>query len=86
MGKFMSIFFVNKNGDAFSCKNYLKIVQRMDIGESSEGQINVVAALFKENSDDYMIIDASGEIIGAGSIFMSVFGSNIIGIPLKFIC
>ena len=82
----MGIFFVNKNGYAFSCKNYLKVVQRMNLGESSEGQINVIATIFKENSDDYMIIDPSGEIIGAGPIFMNMLGSNIIGIPLKFIC
>ena len=53
------IYAFNKNQTCFSCKAYLKIIQRKD-------DINIIATIFEENKSDFMIVNSEGIIDGAG--------------------
>lgn len=73
-----SIFCINKDKICFSSKIYLKPVLRADC-------VNLIGCFFKENDQDYMIVDNEDKIVAAGNSFLKMLGSKIINMPLDFI-
>ena len=78
IGQLRTIFCMNKNNVCFSCKMYLKPVLRAEC-------VNLIGCFFKENDQDYMIVDNEDKIVAAGNSFLSMLGPNIINLPLDFI-
>ena len=79
IGKVRNIFGLNKNDACFSLFIYLKIIQRED-------SVNIIATCFQDNDQDFMIINDSGVIDGAGYKFRTLLGSKVVGLPLKLVC
>ena len=69
---------MNKNNICFSSKIYLKPVLRTDC-------VNLIGCFFKENDEDYMIVDNNGIIVAAGTSFINTLGRSIINLPLGLI-
>lgn len=78
VGVVRHIFALSKNESCFSLAIYLKIIQRAET-------INIIAACFRDNDKDYMIINDRGYIDGAGSKFVNILGPKIVGLPFSFI-
>jgi hypothetical protein len=77
--KIRYIFAMTKDHICFSTAIYLRIVQRAD-------SVNLLAAFFKANHNDYMIVNQDGIIDGVGVNFTKVLGGQIINLPLSSIC
>ena len=78
MGQLRSIFCMNKDNICFSSKIYLKPVLRADC-------VNLIGCFFKENDQDYMVVDNKDKIVAAGNSFLKMLGPKIINLPLDFI-
>lgn len=49
-------------------------------------QVNVIGGLFKDNDKDFMLVDQNDIIVGAGSKYLDLLGTILVGLPLNLIC
>lgn len=79
IARLRSIFALNSRQICFSTNIYLKIIQKTD-------RLSLLGAFFLVNDKDYMLINPSGFVEGAGKNFMELLGHKIVGLHLKEIC